>query len=233
MKSSSYELLLLRTADLVDVEDTLKAVRSLKKKMFREEMDEEIKDFVQICLVCKISKFHIPEAEWLTNALEIQSITSNNRSRRLGNRVPIKVHTRKNPSNPLQLALTSVSYGHASSADNVRILYALKRDELFESLDSIQKPVNQTLSGSQKGLEFIFATLLLVSKSLLLNLKDLELNFLQIAQVLGKSHKSSLTIFKKFSTSFLMKRIIYTFLESNRAHFVQASSLEQFSCGIY
>jgi len=96
------------------------------------------------------AEFKIPEAEWPSTIPAIQSIINNTPSRRLGNRSPITVHTGMEPGNPLNLALSAISYVDSTSIDDVRALQALKIEELQNALDDMHKSVNVVLSDSRK-----------------------------------------------------------------------------------
>lgn len=96
------------------------------------------------------AEYMVPETEWPTTVPAIQSIINNSPSRRLGDRAPITVHTGIESGNPLHLALTSIGYLDATSANEAGSLQRLRIEELHDALDVIHKEVSCTLSESRK-----------------------------------------------------------------------------------
>lgn len=92
----------------------------------------------------------IEEADWTKTVPAIQSIINNTPARRLGNRAPVTVHTGMDAGNPLDLALTSLSYKDAFSVDEVRIKQTMDIELLQNALDNMHKEVAATLDATRK-----------------------------------------------------------------------------------
>lgn len=70
---------------------------------------EEIFKHVLRVMNALMFEFQLPEAEWTTSFLAIQSIINNASSRRLNYKAPITVRTGMESGNPLNLALKSIN----------------------------------------------------------------------------------------------------------------------------
>lgn len=72
------------------------------------------------------AEFQIPETEWPTTVPAIMSIINNAPSRRLGNKVPITVHTGIPAGNPLNPALSTINYVGATNMEEARVMQILR-----------------------------------------------------------------------------------------------------------
>ena len=68
----------------------------------------------------------VPETEWPTILLSLQSIINNSRTRRLGDLSPIKVHTGMDSGNPFSVALTIALERGVENIDEVKLNSTLK-----------------------------------------------------------------------------------------------------------